>query len=177
MGNQTATITFIYNNGTPQWSVDLDPLPIPQGNQDIFWVLSGQSTPGAAFNTNPAGIVMQAGWPGTTPQPQGNKYRSTENNNIPPGPPIKFKYTVNVLYNGTNYPWDPDVALEPPRPDPDKEKKDKDKDKDKKKSSVTALTASAPATTSAKKPAPRRPAAKKRAPAKMASAKKASPKR
>ena len=118
-----ATITFDYNDGAPLWSVDKDPLPVPQGNQVVVWRLSPASTSGAAFAANDGIVFDKPGpvWPGTQPVASGPIYRSTENNDNPGPGGVRYGYSVNVTYTPPGeteqtFHWDPDVENEPPVP-------------------------------------------------------------
>lgn len=118
----TATITFNYNNGNPIWSIDKQPLKVPQGSQTVLWQLSPQSTSGSAFKST-GGIAFNTKsgntWPGTTPVAAGPTiYRATENNNNPGPNGILYSYSVTVTYQTKDYTWDPDVENDPPPPRP-----------------------------------------------------------
>lgn len=125
--NPTATIKFLYNGGSPQWSVDHDPLKIPQGAQVVAWRLDPASTSGAEFvSTGPApgrgGIVFNKPgnvWGGTVPQGNKTAYTAHETNNNPGPNPVLFGYSVFVTYTPPGkgqqvFQWDPDVSNEPP---------------------------------------------------------------
>ena len=117
MPDNTAQITFNFNDGSPTWTVSPDSLPVPHGNnQNIIWSLTAQSTQGAVLSTT-NGIVFKHGsnWPGTNPARQsGTRYTASENNANPGPGAVKYRYTINVDYNGTTYSHDPDVSNQPP---------------------------------------------------------------
>jgi hypothetical protein len=111
----TVTITFTAGN-PPTWDVNPDSLPVPQGPQQITWLLSNNSSPGTEF-PNSGGIVFKQGsnWPGTTPEKQtATRYTASETNNNPGPGKQRFRYTINVLSNGAPFDHDPDVSNDPP---------------------------------------------------------------
>lgn len=125
MGDNTATITFNYNNNNPQWTVSPDSLPVPQGSQNVIWKLSSSSSSGTKFvknSQNQGGIVFKpsSNWPGTTPTYQNDtRYTASETNNNPGPGKQKYNYTINVLYtppggSERTFSFDPDVTNEPP---------------------------------------------------------------
>lgn len=132
MGNNTISITFDYNGGSPDWTVDPESLSVPQGPQRILWQLSSSSTGDAAFPAT-GGVVFKNGsnWPGSAPAFQNARTYAADEVNANPGPgKARYRYTINVVFNGTTYSHDPEVANEPPGPGPGEEPpKGKPKDK------------------------------------------------
>lgn len=113
MSQHDITITFNYNNGTPQWTVTPDPLNVPHGNgKKVVWNLNGATFP------DTGGIVFKPGsnWPGTVPAKQNDKKYSSDEDNRQQG---SYPYTITVNYNGSTYSHDPDVNNDPPPGDED----------------------------------------------------------
>lgn len=116
-GGNPNTVTIKFTAGsTPTWNVQPDSLPVPQGPQQITWLLSNDSSPGTQFAaTN--GIVFKPGsnWPGTTPSLQtASRYTASEHNTNPGPGPQRFRYTIHVIHGGQTFSHDPDVSNDPP---------------------------------------------------------------
>jgi len=101
------TVNFTLVSGAPKWTVIPDPVPVPPGLQALTWNLTG--APGAQFAAN--GIVPgNPAWPGADPKAVTAKQWSSPDHNTGAG---KYKYSINVVYNGTTYPNDPQIENQP----------------------------------------------------------------
>lgn len=119
-GPPQITVTFTYNgpNTPPSWSFSPDSLEM-HGNGTIQFVLSSDSTPGAAFS----GFGIKT----TSPNPNngtfdninviqnGQRMNVNDHNNVPVGGmPLEFDYTIGVTYSNTTYYSDPKIINDPP---------------------------------------------------------------
>lgn len=117
------TISFnLDQSGAPQWSAVPEIDSIPWGTDTIItWQLvPGSGAPTAQFAPS-AGIFFQpspvypAQWPNAQPQPvpagkgQPILQYQVDDPNYNAHSTTDYKYTVNVVVNGRNYPWDPEI--------------------------------------------------------------------
>ena len=121
-------VTFNPNAVAPakQFTFSPDPCHVPFGsNNTVTWTLAAPGFQGAQFapqnTTDPTkqGVYFNtdSGWTGSQPAPSGSSgtvYSVNDNNNNPTLKGIKFKYGVNVTYNGQTYSHDPEVENDPP---------------------------------------------------------------
>lgn len=103
-----------------------DPCHVPNGNTaPVIWTLLSPGFQGAQFapeNTSDRtkqGVYFTtgSGWTGSQPAPTGSSgtVYSVNDNNTNAGPTsVKYKYGVNVTYNGQTYSHDPEVENDPP---------------------------------------------------------------
>jgi hypothetical protein len=100
-----------------QFTFGPDPINVPHGNhQVITWTLNPNNAPGAVFATNGVVFKPNSGWGASQPGAQGNSgtvFSVTEDNTNSGIEAIEYPYSVNVLYSGTTYTWDPEVANDP----------------------------------------------------------------
>ena len=117
-------VSFNYNNGTPIWGFDPDPVHMPPGQDTLTWTLQPNmpSNLTAVFDPS-AGVTFKStspAWPGTPPamaaDSGGLVYTSSENNIIPRGgATLRCYYQVKVnVSDGTSFSEDPEVDSDPP---------------------------------------------------------------
>ena len=105
----SVSVTFAPNS-PQQITCNPDPVHVPYGNnQTVTWNLNGP--PGAAFTNQ--GVAFKNSSPGTLSQVSATQYQLTDDNTNTGTDDIDYPYTINILYNGTPYSWDPEVANDP----------------------------------------------------------------
>lgn len=103
---------------SPMFSFNLDPIPVPYGNnQTITWTLISPKAAGAHFDaTNGVAFKPNSGWSGAAPSGAGNSptvFTVIDNNTNPGTLAVDYPYSVNVVYNNQTYTYDPEVANDP----------------------------------------------------------------
>lgn len=101
----TVTITFNANQD-PKISCAPDPVHVPYGsNQQVTWNVN---QPGVTFASN--GIAFKAASPGSLQRVSDTQYTLTDDNGNTSGNPIDYAYGINLMYGGSPYSLDPEVA-------------------------------------------------------------------
>ena len=118
-------VTFNGPTASPKFTFSPDPYKVAYGpTNQVTWTLVAPNFQGTQFSpqntTDPTkqGVYFKAdsGWPGSQPAPSGQSttvYSVNDNNTNQTGADVKYKYGVNVIYQGTTYSHDPEVENDP----------------------------------------------------------------